>query len=414
MERETMKFAIATVAFWEALGYDTANWRKSNDGNQAITELKYAEILGVNLRENPEVKIYFGDNPELIRLLESAEWHRDGTNGPFDSYNLLEQLAEVDTRLTTAVAEVIDGEAERVAAEDAREVTYNALVADVQANVDAFDVALEDGIVAENLAVKLAEKEATYAPRLTAAEQQLADKVGGGVKAEPEDLSATTLGLVTGTGGPINLLSIPQDKSATWAKRTETGSFAKIMLTGDIPNFNTSTGILTFPSDIRILVGLSYYSVPAQTVDFSALLKTSSQIFILFNVTTLAFQVVSPAYLSSASHEQSVLVASIMNVTGRRKTPEMNCQFSVNNVPYIPDIERMLLSKAIPQTEQVVQYHDSGVINNIQHKDSNGNTIRTDTFTFSAGTVVEERRHNLTNTKITFTTTLSTLTTEVI
>ena len=168
-----MKFAIATVAFWEALGYDTANWRKSNDGNQAITELKYAEILGVNLAENPEVKIYFGDSPKLLGLLESAAWHRDGTNGPFDSYNLLEQLAEVDTRLTTAVAEVIDGEAERVAAEDAREVTYNALVADVQANVDAFDVALEDGIVAENLAVKLAEKETTYAPRLTAAEQQL-------------------------------------------------------------------------------------------------------------------------------------------------------------------------------------------------------------------------------------------------
>ena len=175
MECDNMKFAIATVAFWEVLGYDTANWRKSNDGNQAITELKYAEILGVNLAENPEVKIYFGDSPELLGLLDSEAWHRDGTNGPFDSYNLLEQLAEVDTRLTTAVAEVIDGEAERVSAEDAREVTYNALVADVQANVDAFDVALEDGIVAENLAVKLAEKEATYAPRLTSAEQQLAD-----------------------------------------------------------------------------------------------------------------------------------------------------------------------------------------------------------------------------------------------
>ena len=106
MECETMKFAIATVAFWEALGYDTANWRKSNDGNQAITELKYAEILGVNLAENPEVKIYFGDSPELLGLLDSEAWHRDGTNGPFDSYNLLEQLAELDTRLTTALANV--------------------------------------------------------------------------------------------------------------------------------------------------------------------------------------------------------------------------------------------------------------------------------------------------------------------
>lgn len=47
---------------------------------------------------------------------------------------------------------------------------------------------------------------------------QLAHKIGGGVKAEPEDLSATTLGLVTGTGGPINLLSVPQDNSVTMAK----------------------------------------------------------------------------------------------------------------------------------------------------------------------------------------------------
>ena len=62
--------------------------------------------------------------------------------------------------------------------------------------------------------------ESTYAPELLSVKQQLADKVGGGVKAEPEDLSATTLGLVTGTGGPINLLSIPQDASVTPIKTT--------------------------------------------------------------------------------------------------------------------------------------------------------------------------------------------------
>lgn len=298
----------------------------------------------------------------------------------------------------------ISQEAARIAAEVERKDTFDTLV----------DSAVIEETVAQEVANEFQQIEATYANRLLSTEQQLTHKIGGGIKAEPEDLSATTLGLVTGTGGPINLLSIPQDKSATWAKRTETGSFAKIMLTGDIPNFNTSTGILTFPSDIRILVGLSYYSVPAQTVDFSALLTTSSQILILFNVTTLAFQVVSPASLSSASHEQSVLVASIMNVTGRRKTPEMNCQFSVNNVPFVPEIERMLLAKAIPQTNQITSFHTSGVLNMIQHKDLLGNTIRTDTFTFSAGTVVEERRHNRTNTKITFTTTLSNLTTEVL
>lgn len=66
--------------------------------------------------------------------------------------------------------------------------------------------------------------ETIYAPRLTSAEQditnnhqevtaQLAHKVGYGVKAEPEDLSATTLGLLTGEGGPIELMSVPQNFS---------------------------------------------------------------------------------------------------------------------------------------------------------------------------------------------------------
>ena len=273
--------------------------------------------------------------------------------------------------------------------------------------------AADDFSALQTALTRLSAWEATYSQELVSLKSELADKVGGGVKAEPEDLSATTLGLVTGTGGPINLLSIPQDKSATWAKRTETGSFAKILLTGEVPNFNTSTGILTFPSDIRILVGTNYYSIAATTIDFSSLVSTASQILILFDVNTLAFTAISPVSLTSA-HDRSVIVATIKNVSGQRREPYMNCPFSVNNIPYVPDIEKMLLAKAIPQTNQVVQYHDSGVINNIQHKDSNGNTIRTDTFTFSSESVMEERLHIQTYTKITFTTDLSTLTTEVI
>lgn len=42
---------------------------------------------------------------------------------------------------------------------------------------------------------------------------QLQQKVGGGVKLEPEDLSASALGLITGEGGPFNILSEPQDFS---------------------------------------------------------------------------------------------------------------------------------------------------------------------------------------------------------
>ena len=71
-----------------------------------------------------------------------------------------------------------------------------------------------------SLDVRLDGLDAKYTDLENETTAQLADKVGGGVKAEPEDLSATTLGLVTGTGGPINLMSIPQDYSVTPEKTT--------------------------------------------------------------------------------------------------------------------------------------------------------------------------------------------------
>lgn len=61
------------------------------------------------------------------------------------------------------------------AAEDARVTAYNQLLADQQANIEAFDVALDEGIVAANLATKLQDFEATNNSRLLSAEQQLAD-----------------------------------------------------------------------------------------------------------------------------------------------------------------------------------------------------------------------------------------------
>lgn len=61
------------------------------------------------------------------------------------------------------------------AAETARTATYNQLVADQQANIDAFDVALDTGIVAANLANKLQDFETTNNSRLLSTERQLAE-----------------------------------------------------------------------------------------------------------------------------------------------------------------------------------------------------------------------------------------------
>jgi len=57
------------------------------------------------------------------------------------------------------------------------EVTTLSLQAsETQANLEEFDVALESGVLATNIAVKLTSLESTYAPRLLSAEQQLAQK----------------------------------------------------------------------------------------------------------------------------------------------------------------------------------------------------------------------------------------------
>lgn len=50
--------------------------------------------------------------------------------------------------------------------------------------------------------------------------EQLVKKVGGGIKANLEDLSPSVLAAIDGTGGPFNLLSIPQDYSVTPTKTT--------------------------------------------------------------------------------------------------------------------------------------------------------------------------------------------------
>ena len=61
------------------------------------------------------------------------------------------------------------------AAEDARVTAYNQLLADQQANIEAFDVALDEGIVAANLAKKLQDFEETNNSRLLSTERQLAE-----------------------------------------------------------------------------------------------------------------------------------------------------------------------------------------------------------------------------------------------
>ena len=40
-----MKFSIATVEFWQSVGFDTTYWRKSIDGTKALVHDKFASAL---------------------------------------------------------------------------------------------------------------------------------------------------------------------------------------------------------------------------------------------------------------------------------------------------------------------------------------------------------------------------------
>lgn len=79
-------------------------------------------------------------------------------------------LDQYNVDYAVLLADITDAEALRVQ-------EYNALLAAQQANIEAFDVALDQGIVAENLAEKLQNFEATNNSRLLSAEQQLEQAV---------------------------------------------------------------------------------------------------------------------------------------------------------------------------------------------------------------------------------------------
>lgn len=64
-----MKFCIATIAYWQSVGFDTSNWRTSTDGQKAMCHEKFARTL-VDLDGNPEVETYDIDSPAFARVIE--------------------------------------------------------------------------------------------------------------------------------------------------------------------------------------------------------------------------------------------------------------------------------------------------------------------------------------------------------
>ncbi len=69
-----MKFAIATVEFWQSVGFDTTKWRKSIDETLALVHLEYAKVLVDDIKNNENIKIYDAHDTEFINLLKSEIW----------------------------------------------------------------------------------------------------------------------------------------------------------------------------------------------------------------------------------------------------------------------------------------------------------------------------------------------------
>ncbi|WP_203334368.1 hypothetical protein [Planococcus beigongshangi] len=64
-----MRFCIATIAFWQAVGFDTEYWRTSTDGTKAMCHDKFAQTL-VDIDKNPNVETFDIDSEAFQRVIE--------------------------------------------------------------------------------------------------------------------------------------------------------------------------------------------------------------------------------------------------------------------------------------------------------------------------------------------------------
>ena len=65
---EHMKFCIALITFWQAVGFDTEHWRTSNDGKKAMCHDRFARTL-VDVDTNPNVSVCDIDSDEFKQIL---------------------------------------------------------------------------------------------------------------------------------------------------------------------------------------------------------------------------------------------------------------------------------------------------------------------------------------------------------
>jgi hypothetical protein len=65
-----MRFCISTIDFWNSIGFNVSNWRKSSNGLKALCHDKFAEVLIENIEDNEDIEIYNIDDESFIQILD--------------------------------------------------------------------------------------------------------------------------------------------------------------------------------------------------------------------------------------------------------------------------------------------------------------------------------------------------------
>ena len=69
-----MNFCIATVEYFNSLGFDTTDWRKATDGTKAIAYDRFIKILVPEYLSDVNITTYQCPSNELDEVLNSEEW----------------------------------------------------------------------------------------------------------------------------------------------------------------------------------------------------------------------------------------------------------------------------------------------------------------------------------------------------
>ena len=69
-----MNFCISTIEYFNSLGFDTTDWRKSIDGTKAIAHDRFIKILIPEYLSDVNIVTLQCPSAELDTLLNGEEW----------------------------------------------------------------------------------------------------------------------------------------------------------------------------------------------------------------------------------------------------------------------------------------------------------------------------------------------------